>query len=54
MAAQEELLRPMLDSRAFALAERLSRLHGRGTPVFSRRQLKRALGDEDGSAKRSS
>ena len=47
---QRKLLRAMLGSRAFAVAEQLSRLHGRGRPVFSRQQIRRALGDEDGSA----
>ena len=37
----------MLGSRAFAVAERLSRLNQRGRPVFSRQQVRRALGDED-------
>jgi Methyltransferase domain len=45
---QEKLLRAMLGSRAFAFAEQLSRLHKRGRPVFSRQQVRRALGDEDG------
>jgi hypothetical protein len=45
MAEQEKLLRPMLESRAFAVAERLSRLHKRGEPVLSRQQVKRALGE---------
>jgi len=47
---QEKLLRAMLGSRAFAVAERLSGLHQRGRPVFSRQQVRRALGDEDGQA----
>jgi hypothetical protein len=47
VSEQEKLLRPMLESRAFAVAERLSRLHGHGHPVFSRRQVRRALGDEN-------
>jgi Methyltransferase domain len=46
---QEKLLRAMLGSRAFAIAERLSRLNQRGRPVFSRQEVRRALGDEDGS-----
>jgi hypothetical protein len=50
VSEQEKLLRPMLQSRAFAVAERLSRLHRRGTPVFSRQQVKRALGHDDGSS----
>jgi hypothetical protein len=45
---QEQLLRAMLGSRAFAVAEQLSRLNQRGRPVFSRQQVRRALGDEDG------
>lgn len=48
VAEQEKLLRPMLESRAFAVAERLSRLHKRGSPVFSRQQVRRALGEDDG------
>jgi hypothetical protein len=44
---QEKLLRAMLGSRAFAVAEHLSRLHQRGQPVFSRQQVRRALGEED-------
>jgi hypothetical protein len=42
---QEKLLRSLLDSRAFALAERLSRLRQRGGPVFSREQVRQALED---------
>jgi hypothetical protein len=47
---QEQLLKAMLGSRAFAVAEQLSRLNQRGRPVFSRQQVRRALGDEDGRA----
>jgi SAM-dependent methyltransferase len=47
---QQKLLRAMLGSRAFAVAEQLSRLHQRGRPVYSRQQIRRALGDEDGPA----
>ena len=47
---QQRLLRAMLGSRAFAVAEHLSRLHQRGRPAFSRQQVRRALGDEDGPA----
>ena len=36
----------MLGSRAFGVAEQLSRLHGRGRPAFTREQVRRALGDE--------
>ena len=47
---QEQLLKAMLGSRAFAVAEQLSRLNQRGRPVFTRQQVRRALGDEDGRA----
>ena len=47
---QRRLLRAMLGSRAFAVAEQLSRLQQRGKPVFSRKQIRRALGDDDPSA----
>lgn len=40
---QEELLQVMLDSGAFATAERLSRLRQRGEPAFSREQVRRVL-----------
>jgi Methyltransferase domain len=43
LEAEEKLLRRLLDSRAFGLAERLSRLRQRGEPVFSRRQVRRLL-----------
>jgi hypothetical protein len=46
---QERLLRAMLGSRAFRIAERLSRLNQRGRPMFSREQVRRALGEENGS-----
>jgi hypothetical protein len=46
---QEKVLRAMLGSRAFAVAEQLSRLNQRGRPVFSRQQVRQALGDVDGS-----
>jgi SAM-dependent methyltransferase len=42
---QKRLLRAMLGSRAFAVAERLSRLHQRGRPRFSREDVRRALGE---------
>lgn len=45
---QEKLLRAMLRSRAFAVAEQLSRLHGRGRPLFSRQQVRGVLSDGDG------
>jgi hypothetical protein len=44
-AERDEALRAMLGSRAFAVGEALSRLHGRGRPAFSRERLRRALGD---------
>jgi hypothetical protein len=43
---REHLLRAMLGSRAFAIAERLSSIGQRGKPVFSRDQIRRALGDQ--------
>jgi hypothetical protein len=43
LLAQEEVLRKLLDSRAFALAERLSNLKQRGRPIFSREQVRRVL-----------
>jgi Methyltransferase domain len=45
IARQQELLRDMLQSRAFSLAERLSRLHQRGRPAFSRDEVRRVLAD---------
>lgn len=42
----EALLRALEGSRAFGVAEQLSRLHGRGRPAFSRDQIRRALGDQ--------
>ncbi|MBM3668019.1 MAG: class I SAM-dependent methyltransferase [Actinobacteria bacterium] len=42
---QQVLLRAMLNSRAFAIAERISSVWQRGEPVFSRDQVRRALGD---------
>lgn len=39
----EELLRALQGSRAFGVAEQLSRLHGRGRPAFTREQVRRAL-----------
>ena len=46
---QEMLLRTMLGSRAFAVAEQLSRVRKRGRPVFSREQVRRVLEDRDGA-----
>jgi hypothetical protein len=42
---QEDILRLMLGSSAFAWAERLSRLRKGGRPAFSRELVRRALGD---------
>lgn len=47
-AESERLLREMLESSAFRLAERISRLRHRGDPPLSRERLRRALGDSDG------
>ena len=46
-AERERLLRSMLESRAFAWGERLSRLRKGGRPTFSREQVKRALDEGD-------
>jgi hypothetical protein len=43
----EGVLRVMLNSRAFAIAERLSRLRKGGRPAFSRELVRRALGDAE-------
>ncbi|MBV9310432.1 MAG: class I SAM-dependent methyltransferase [Solirubrobacterales bacterium] len=40
---KDEFLRRMLDSRAFAIAERISRLWRRGEPAFSREEVRRLL-----------
>jgi hypothetical protein len=42
---EEELLRNMLNSRAFTIAERIARVRATGTPPFSRDRIRRALGD---------
>jgi Methyltransferase domain len=44
-ARRDELLRRMLDSRAFAVAERLSRLRRRGDPAFSREEIRDLLNE---------
>ncbi len=49
-AERDRLLRAMLDSSAFALAERISRLRQGGEPVFSRERVRRALDDPDASS----
>jgi len=46
-AIQEDVLKPMLESSAFAWGERLSRLRKGGRPAFSRDLVRRALGDTD-------
>jgi hypothetical protein len=45
LARQEAVLRSMLSSRVFAMAERVSRLRGRRGPSLSREQVRRALDD---------
>jgi hypothetical protein len=40
---QEALLREMLNSRALAIAERISRIYQRGKPTFSREEIAAAL-----------
>jgi SAM-dependent methyltransferase len=45
-AERDRLLRTLLESGAFALAERVSRLRHGGTPAFSRAEVRRALGEE--------
>ncbi len=47
-ADRERLLRSMLDSRAFAWGERLSRLRKGGRPTFSRDEVRRALEEGGG------
>ncbi len=47
LGEQEKLLQAMLGSRAFALAERVSRLRQGGEPVFSREQVQRVLREHD-------
>lgn len=42
---QEVLLRNMMDSSAFALAERVSRIKQRGEPIFSREKIAEVLDD---------
>jgi hypothetical protein len=43
VARLEPVLRRLLDSRAFALAEHYTRLRERGEPAFSREEIRRAL-----------
>ncbi len=42
---RDELLMRLLQSKAFAIAERLSRLRQRGAPAFSRQEIERVLSD---------
>ncbi len=44
-ARQEELLRKLLESKSFSVAERISRLRQRGQPAFSKADVRRALSD---------
>ena len=39
----DAVLRALEGSRAFAVAEQLSRAHGRGRPAFTREDVRRAL-----------
>ncbi len=43
----DAVLQALQGSRAFGVAEQLSRLHGRGRPAFTREQVRRALDDAD-------
>jgi hypothetical protein len=43
---QEALLRSLLNSRAFALAEGVSKLRQRGAPAFSRDRVREVLGED--------
>ena len=43
LARLEPILRRMLDSKAFAAAERYTRLRERGEPAFSREEIRRAI-----------
>jgi hypothetical protein len=45
-ARYEAILRKLLDSRVFALAEAYTRLRQRGEPAFSREEIRRALAGE--------
>ena len=44
--SEREVLESLAGSRAFGVAEQLSRLHGRGRPAFTREQVRRALSDD--------
>jgi hypothetical protein len=43
----DAVLQALQGSRAFGVAEQLSRLHGRGRPAFTREQVRRALDDRE-------
>ena len=45
LAEQERILRSLLESGAFALAERVSRVRQGGRPAFSKEEIRRALAD---------
>lgn len=45
IARKDAVLRRLLDSKAFALAERISGWRQGGTPAFSREEIRRALAD---------
>jgi methyltransferase family protein len=47
LAAQQRLLRALRDSKAFASADRVSRLRARGRSLPWREQVRRVLGDDD-------
>jgi methyltransferase family protein len=47
LGEQEKLLQEMLGSRAFALAEGVSRLRQGGEPIFSRERVRRVLREPD-------
>jgi hypothetical protein len=44
-ARKDELIRKLLNSKSFALAQHISRLRRRGQPAFSKEALRRALAD---------
>jgi hypothetical protein len=48
VASRDRLLSSLLGSRAFAWGERLSRLHKRGRPAFSRQEVRRVLDKQGG------
>lgn len=44
-ARQEQLLRDMLESSAFGVAEKISRIRQKGDPIFSKEKIRAALDD---------